>query len=34
VLMVVERHGGTIDFTTQPRVGTTFRISLPALLRL
>jgi two-component system, NtrC family, sensor kinase len=34
VLMVVERHGGTIDFTTQPRVGTTFRISLPALLHL
>jgi signal transduction histidine kinase len=31
VLMVVERHGGTIDFTTQPRVGTTFRISLPGL---
>jgi signal transduction histidine kinase len=30
VLMVVERHKGTIDYTTQPAVGTTFRISLPA----
>ena len=30
VLMVVERHRGTIDYTTQPAVGTTFRISLPA----
>jgi two-component system, NtrC family, sensor kinase len=30
VLMVVERHKGTIDFTTQGGVGTTFRISLPA----
>jgi signal transduction histidine kinase len=29
VLMVVERHKGTIDYTTQPSVGTTFRISLP-----
>jgi len=30
VLMVVERHQGTIDYTTQNGVGTTFRISLPA----
>jgi two-component system, NtrC family, sensor kinase len=30
VLMVVERHQGTIDYTTQSGVGTTFRISLPA----
>ena len=30
VLMVVERHQGTIDYTTQTGVGTTFRISLPA----
>jgi len=30
VLMVVERHKGTIDYTTQSGVGTTFRISLPA----
>jgi signal transduction histidine kinase len=30
VLMVVERHHGTIDYTTQTGVGTTFRISLPA----
>jgi signal transduction histidine kinase len=30
VLMVVERHQGTIDYTTQTRVGTTFRITLPA----
>jgi signal transduction histidine kinase len=30
VLMVVERHRGTIDFTTQAGSGTTFRISLPA----
>ncbi len=30
VLMVVERHHGTIDYTTQSGVGTTFRISLPA----
>jgi signal transduction histidine kinase len=29
VLMVVERHRGTIDYTTQASVGTTFRISLP-----
>jgi two-component system NtrC family sensor kinase len=29
VLMVVERHKGTIDYTTQASVGTTFRISLP-----
>ena len=28
--MVVERHHGTIDYTTQTGVGTTFRISLPA----
>jgi signal transduction histidine kinase len=27
--MVVERHHGTIDYTTQAGVGTTFRISLP-----
>jgi len=32
VLMVVERHQGTIDYTTQTGVGTTFRISLPAEL--
>jgi len=31
VLMVVERHQGTIDFTTQAGAGTTFRISLPAM---
>ena len=30
VLMVVERHHGTIDYTTESGVGTTFRISLPA----
>jgi two-component system NtrC family sensor kinase len=30
VLMVVELHHGTIDYTTQTGVGTTFRISLPA----
>jgi signal transduction histidine kinase len=29
VLMVVELHQGTIDYTTQTGVGTTFRISLP-----
>jgi signal transduction histidine kinase len=29
VLMVVERHGGRIDFVTRPGTGTTFRISLP-----
>jgi signal transduction histidine kinase len=27
--MVVERHGGRIDFVTRPGTGTTFRISLP-----
>ena len=31
VLMVVERHEGTVDYTTQAGAGTTFRISLPAL---
>jgi len=31
VLMVVERHGGRIDFTTRPGDGTTFRIQLPAI---
>jgi len=31
VLMVVERHQGTVDYTTQAGAGTTFRISLPAL---
>ena len=30
VLMVVERHRGKIDFTSQVDVGTTFRITLPA----
>jgi signal transduction histidine kinase len=30
VLMVVERHSGTIDFTTGAGAGTTFRIRLPA----
>jgi len=30
VLMVVERHQGTVEYTTQTGVGTTFRISLPA----
>jgi signal transduction histidine kinase len=30
VLAVIERHKGTIDYTTQTSVGTTFRISLPA----
>jgi signal transduction histidine kinase len=30
VLMVVERHNGTIDFTTRAGEGTTFRIHLPA----
>jgi signal transduction histidine kinase len=29
VLVVVERHKGKIDFTTERGVGTTFRISLP-----
>jgi len=31
VLMVVERHHGTIDYTTQQGTGTTFRISLPTM---
>jgi two-component system, NtrC family, sensor kinase len=31
VLMVVERHKGRIDFSTAPGVGTTFRITLPAI---
>ena len=30
-VMVVERHGGRIDFTTRPGDGTTFRIQLPAI---
>jgi signal transduction histidine kinase len=30
VLMVVERHHGKVDFTTDPGAGTTFRIILPA----
>jgi signal transduction histidine kinase len=30
VLMVAERHGGTIDYTTQPGRGTSFRLRLPA----
>ncbi len=30
VLMVVERHHGKVDFTTEPETGTTFRITLPA----
>ena len=30
VLMVVERHHGKVDFTTDPGSGTTFRITLPA----
>jgi signal transduction histidine kinase len=30
VLMVVERHEGTIDFDTNEASGTTFRITLPA----
>jgi signal transduction histidine kinase len=30
VLMVVERHHGKVDFTTNPGAGTTFRIILPA----
>ena len=29
VLMVVERHNGTIDFETRESAGTTFRITLP-----
>jgi signal transduction histidine kinase len=29
VWMVVERHGGRIDFATETSVGTTFRIALP-----
>jgi len=32
VLMVVELHHGTIDYTTQTGVGTTFRIGLPVEL--
>jgi signal transduction histidine kinase len=32
VLMVVERHRGKIDFTTAPGKGTTFRITIPAIL--
>src|SRR2546425_8130079 len=32
VLMVVERHHGTVDYTTQTGVGTTFRIGLPVEL--
>ncbi|MGE0456505.1 MAG: ATP-binding protein [Vicinamibacteria bacterium] len=31
VLMVAERHGGRIEFTTAPGKGTTFRLTLPAL---
>lgn len=27
--IVVKKHGGQIDVTSQPGVGTTFRISLP-----
>ncbi len=30
--IVVERHGGTIDFTTGPD-GTTFRVRLPRVRR-
>jgi signal transduction histidine kinase len=30
VLMIVERHNGTVDFTTKAGDGTTFRIKLPA----
>jgi signal transduction histidine kinase len=29
VLMVVGRHGGRVDFQTEPGAGTTFRIILP-----
>jgi signal transduction histidine kinase len=28
-LMIVEQHHGHIDFTTEPGVGTTFRVALP-----
>jgi len=31
VLMVAERHGGRIEFTTAPAKGTTFRLTLPSL---
>jgi signal transduction histidine kinase len=31
VLMIIERHGGTIDFDSRPRKGTTFRVRLPTL---
>jgi signal transduction histidine kinase len=30
--MVVERHKGTIDFTSAAGQGTTFRINLPAVV--
>jgi signal transduction histidine kinase len=32
VLMIVERHGGRVDFDTEEGRGTTFRVSLPPLV--